>query len=526
MTGLEMDGTTLDNTTRRILIQEWPERTHAIVMDTARAVRARLGQGMDNSVRAPSEHGDDENDSGDDNDSDDEGGGEGGKSGGRTQRQGQGGTGGGRRDGDDGGEPYRMDERDEQPDAHATAREGGDDGDGAGDEGSGSVPASLSPSPPGHSARVGDALEQLQLEMALTASAAPTAASRGENRGNTESPLVPCGSGDGGGGGRIPEADHTDGDGEGPVADPPPGVPRPPAPPTRTEGGTGLANETGSNRCFINVIVQCLHAYEPLRSLVAGASPAPNAPAPHVALLRALQAIFAALGTAERGASAADPQAAITALDAGPSGGFSLGDRHDATEVLEYILAALDSAIVGTGASAVTDGPLGMTQPSGPVAMLLSMAMRLERDDSPLRYTQWTQYLDDHRLREAVRELTAQTQPRKRRRERRALEQRALGAMLTAWRDGDAHPIRMERAPRVLILALNTGHTAPPREELAATFAGIPARLNLTEAFRELGDEAPYALRALTTFYGAHWMCYRCGGPRAALGGSTTITRS
>ena len=29
MTGLAMDGTTLDNTTRRILIQEWPERTHA-----------------------------------------------------------------------------------------------------------------------------------------------------------------------------------------------------------------------------------------------------------------------------------------------------------------------------------------------------------------------------------------------------------------------------------------------------------------------------------------------------------------
>ena len=215
MTGLEMDTTTLDNTTRRILIQEWPERTHAIVMDTARAVRARLGQGMDNSVRAPSEHGDDENDSEDDNDSDDDGGGEGGKSGGRTQRQGQGGTGGGRRDGDDGGEPSRMDERDEQPDDRATAREGGDDVDGAGDEGCGSVPASLSPSPPRHSARVGDALEQLQLEIALTASAAPTAASRGETRGNTAPPLVPCGSRDGGGGGRIPEADRTDGDGEG-----------------------------------------------------------------------------------------------------------------------------------------------------------------------------------------------------------------------------------------------------------------------------------------------------------------------
>ena len=93
------------------------------------------------------------------------------------------------------------------------------------------------------------------------------------------------------------------------------------------DGGTGLANETGRNRCFINVIVQCLHAYEPLRTLVAGATHASSAPATHVTLLRALKSVFAALDTAERSASAAVLHAAVTALDAGSGGSFSLGDR-------------------------------------------------------------------------------------------------------------------------------------------------------------------------------------------------------
>ena len=79
------------------------------------------------------------------------------------------------------------------------------------------------------------------------------------------------------------------------------------------DGGTGLANETGRNRCFINVIVQCLHAYEPLRTLVAGATHASSAPATHVTLLRALKSVFAALDTAERSASAAVLHAAVTA---------------------------------------------------------------------------------------------------------------------------------------------------------------------------------------------------------------------
>ena len=87
MTGLEMDSTVVDNTTLRILIQDWPEKIHATIMGTARAVRAHLGQEMDDPARAPSEHGggnDDSDDDGDDGGDGDEGAGDG-----HEQRKGQ-----------------------------------------------------------------------------------------------------------------------------------------------------------------------------------------------------------------------------------------------------------------------------------------------------------------------------------------------------------------------------------------------------------------------------------------------------
>ena len=271
--------------------------------------------------------------------------------------------------------------------------------------------------------------------------------------------------------------------------------------------GSGLANEVGRNACFINVIVQCLHDCEPLRSLVAGASHAPSAAAIHVTLLRELQAAFAALSAAERGASAFGLQAAVEALDEGSGGGFKLGERHDATEVLEHVLAAVDLAIVGNGVRLGTDGPSVLKQRNGPVATLLSMGMRLERkpeDGGPLWYTQWTQYIVGCRLREKVRELSEQVQLRK-----KGCEQEALVALLTAARDEDSQPIRMERAPKVLTLALSADSADPSKDEVAATLAGVPASLNLTEAFEELGGDAPYELRALITLYGEHWVCYR-----------------
>ena len=163
MTNLDMDSTMLDSTTLRILIQEWPERIHATIMSTARAVREHLGQGTDGPVRAPSEQGGGDDDSEDD--SDDDSGGDEGRGEGHEQRRGQDSTGSERSDGGDGGEPSRRDKRDEQPDA---AREGGDGMDGVGDEGSGSR--------------------------------------------------------DGGGGGGNTENVRSDGDEDGPAADPPPGA--------------------------------------------------------------------------------------------------------------------------------------------------------------------------------------------------------------------------------------------------------------------------------------------------------------
>jgi hypothetical protein len=276
-------------------------------------------------------------------------------------------------------------------------------------------------------------------------------------------------------------------------------------------GGTGwvsgLANEVGRNACFINVIVHCLHDCEPLRSLVAGATHAPSAAPIPVTVLRELQAAFAALSAAERGASAFGLQAAVEALDEGSGGGFKLGERHDATEVLEHVLAAVDLAIVGNGVQMGADGPSVLKQRNGPVATLLSMGMRLERkpeDGGPLWYTQWTQYIVGCRLRDKVRELSEQVQLRK-----KGFEQEALVALLAAARDEDSQPIRMERAPKVLTLALSADSADPSKDEVAATLAGVPASLNLTDAFEELGGAAPYELRALITLYGEHWVCYR-----------------
>jgi len=270
---------------------------------------------------------------------------------------------------------------------------------------------------------------------------------------------------------------------------------------------SGLANEVGRNACFINVIVHCLHDCEPLRSLVAGATHAPSAAPIHVTLLRELQAAFAALSAAERGASAFGLQAAVEALDEGSGGGFKLGERHDATEVLEHVLAAVDLAIVGNGVQMGADGSSVLKQRNGPVATLLSMGMRLERkpeDGGPLWYTQWTQYIVGCRLRDKVRELSEQVQLRK-----KGFEQEALVALLAAARDEDSQPIRMERAPKVLTLALSADSADPSKDEVAATLAGVPASLNLTDAFEELGGAAPYELRALITLYGEHWVCYR-----------------
>jgi hypothetical protein len=258
---------------------------------------------------------------------------------------------------------------------------------------------------------------------------------------------------------------------------------------------SGLVNEVGRNACFINVIVHCLHDCEPLRSLVAGATHAPSAAPIHVTLLCELQAAFAALSAAERGASAFGLQAAVEALGEGSGGRFKLGERHDAAEVLGHVLAAVDLAIVGN------------EQHNGPVATLLSMGMRLERKPEaggPLWYTQWTQYIVGCRLREKVRELSEQVQLRK-----KGYEQEALVALLAAARDEDSQPIRMERAPKVLTLALSADSADPSKDEVEATLAGVPASLNLTDAFEELGGAAPYELRALITLYGEHWVCYR-----------------
>jgi hypothetical protein len=103
-----------------------------------------------------------------------------------------------------------------------------------------------------------------------------------------------------------------------------------------------------------------------------------------------------------------------------------------------------------------------------------------------------------------VRELSEQVQLRK-----KGFEQEALVALLAAARDEDSQPIRMERAPKVLTLALSADSADPSKDEVAATLAGVPASLNLTDAFEELVGAAPYELRALITLYGEHWVCYR-----------------
>jgi hypothetical protein len=54
-----------------------------------------------------------------------------------------------------------------------------------------------------------------------------------------------------------------------------------------------------------------------------------------------------------------------------------------------------------------------------------------------------------------------------------------------------------------------TASADPSKDEVEATLAGVPASLNLTDAFEELGGAAPYELRALITLYGEHWVCYR-----------------